>query len=238
MDHSWPSRPGVTPGLKDHPHSSAWCNSRLPGSPLQPSGEFVLSGTTLGIPWNCAAILLEYRWMPLGITPGLEDHLVKVLLGISGTPLTLRPDRRRPSLVIPGPQDSIFLAPSVGTIFVPSGIQSVCVCRTFKRQYYAVCSCAFFQRTVQFFPSVLVGNHICTSRYLKCVCARHTKRQCYPKCSCAFQRTVYARWQCVVFFREQFYAVGIVLSFLENSYIPSALKRNKFQTLGIRTSTV
>ena len=108
-----------------------------------------------------------------------------------------------------------------------------------KRQYYAMCSCASFQRTVfpcafswepilyhpvskvcvcethlkdsSVFPVFLVGNHICTSRHLKCVCVcvcvwDTLKRQCYPKCSYAFQRTVYARWQCVVFSREQFYA--------------------------------
>ena len=146
-----------------------------------------------------------------GITPGLENHLVEVLLGISGTLLTLGPDRRRPSLVIPGPQDSIFLVPSVGTIFVPSGIQSVCVRRTFKRQYYAVCSCALFQRTVQFFPSILVGNHICTSRYLKCVCVceTHVKDSVTPSV--------------LVLFIEQSMPVGSVLSFSENSFMPLAL---------------
>ena len=65
VDHFCPSCPGITPGLKDHHYSSAWCNSRPPGPPLLPSGEFVPSDTPLGIPWNCAAILLEYRWTPL-----------------------------------------------------------------------------------------------------------------------------------------------------------------------------
>ena len=97
----------------------------------------------------------------------------------------------------------------------------------------------FVSENSSIFPSDLVGPYSHQPVPKVCVCARHTfKRQCYPKGSCVFQRTVYARWQCVVFFREQFYAVGIVLSFSETSYIPSTLKRNKFQTLGNCTSTV
>ena len=66
-----------------------------------------------------------------------------------------------------------------------------------------------------------------------CVCVYVAlKRQYYAECSCAcFQRTVYARWQCVVFFREQliflvpfkgisFCTAGILTSACVNSFIP------------------
>ena len=64
------------------------------------------------------------------------------------------------------------------------------------------------------------------------MCALHLKRQYYAECSCAcFQRTVYAHWQCVVFFREQlifpvpfkgisFYTVGILTSVVGKSFSP------------------
>ena len=79
VDHFCPSRPGVTPGLQDHSYTSVWCNTRPlgplsarvwcntrpPEPPLPPSGELVTNYTQLGIPWNCAAKLLEYRWTTL-----------------------------------------------------------------------------------------------------------------------------------------------------------------------------
>ena len=95
----------------------SWYNSRSQGSPLPPSGEFVPSATPLGIPWNCAAIPLEHRCPPFLVShQDSRTTFAAVLLEIPGTQLTLHQDRRRqPCLVIPGPQDSIFLRPSVGS---------------------------------------------------------------------------------------------------------------------------
>ena len=110
----------------------SWSNSRPPGSPLLPSGEFVPSATPLRIPWNCAAILLEHRCPPFLVShQDSRTTFAAVLLEIPGNQPALHQDQcRQPCLVIPGPQDSIFLASSV-------------------------------------------GNHNCTIRYLKCVCATH-----------------------------------------------------------------
>ena len=59
------------------------------------------------------------------------------------------------------------------------------------------------------FPVILVGNHICTSWYLKCVCVceTHLKDSVTPSVL-------------VLLFREQFMPVGSVLSFPENSFMP------------------
>ena len=108
-------------------------------------------------------------------------------------------------------QSKFFPVHSVGNHFCTIRYPK-CVCETHLKDSIAPSVIVLHFREQFSFPVFLVGNHICTIRYLKCVCVcvcvRHTlKRQCHPKCSCAsFQRTVYARWQCVVFSREQFYA--------------------------------
>ena len=102
VNHFCPSLPGITPGLKDHRYSSVpgvtpglkdyLC--RLLGNLYLVLHRWEFPGIAPQSSWNTAG-------HPSGITPGLEDHLAVVLLGISGTPLTLRQDRRRPSLAIP-----------------------------------------------------------------------------------------------------------------------------------------
>ena len=148
-----------------------------------------------------------------------------VLLGISGTQLTLRQDRRRTCLVIPGPQDSIFLAPSVGnhicTIWYS---KCVCVCVALKKTVLRrVFLCLISESSFNLPRAFSQEPYLCHPVFKVCVCVTF-KRQYYAECSCAwFQRTVYAHWQCVVFFREQliflvsfkgisFYTVGILTS--------------------------
>ena len=69
----------------------------------------------------------------------------------------------------------------------------------------------FVSENSSIFPSDLVGNHICTSRYLKCVCV------CETHLKDSFTPSV------LVLFREQSMPVGSMLSFSENSFMPLAL---------------
>ena len=135
------------PGIQSSPRrpllpQPPWYNTRPPG-PLQSQHLvwFQASRTSSAAFWgiglqrypvgNSLELCRNPTGIPLDtlprIIPGLEDHLPEVLLGIPGTLLTLHPDWRRPCLVKPSPQDSIFLAPSVGnhirTIRYPK-----CVC--------------------------------------------------------------------------------------------------------------
>ena len=120
MDHFCPSRPGVTPGLKDHSYTSVWCNTRPlgplaacvwcntrpPGPPLPPSGELLNQLYPVG---NSLELCRETPGIPLdhspGLLPGLEDHLPESSL-----------ESRRllsPCLVKPGLKDSLFPTTSV-----------------------------------------------------------------------------------------------------------------------------
>ena len=119
--------------------------------PLQPlvlikslpySGEFVPS-YTVGNSLESSRRHVDHFW-PIrpGVTPGLEDHLVEVLLGIPGTLLTFR--RIDVALVwqFQAPRILSSSRLQLGTIFIPSDIQSVCVCvallRTVLRHVFLV----------------------------------------------------------------------------------------------------
>ena len=90
VDHFCPSRPGVTPGLKDHSYTSVWCKTRPPGPPLPPSGELVdptapsweFPGIVLRNSWNTAGPLSWYHTRTRG-PPS------RVLLGLQSTPVAL-----------------------------------------------------------------------------------------------------------------------------------------------------
>ena len=164
MDHFRPNRPGVTPGLQDHSYTSVWCNTRPLEPPLPPSGELVPNNTPLGIPWNCAAnscISLDHT---PGITPGLEDHLSEVLLGILPTPVAL-PDETRP-LGFYLPRDF-----SERPYLYQTGSQSVCVCVTLLKDRMRRMLLCFVSENSSIFPSDLVGKPILYHLVSKvCVC--------------------------------------------------------------------
>ena len=165
MDHFWPSRPGVIPGLQDHSHSSAWCNTRPPGPLLPPSGELVSNNTLLGIPWNCAANPWTIAGPPPGIIPGLEDHLPEVLLDILPTPVALLGETRPLGFYLPRAfsEEPYSYQP----------VTKVCVRCTFKRLKDAVYSCVSFREQL-YFPVLSREPYLCHTVTKVCVCARHS----------------------------------------------------------------
>ena len=166
-----------------------------------------------------------------GITPGLKDHLCCLLGNLYralhrwefpgiGPPSAWNiwesadfpPGSTSPPLsgIIPGPQDSICLAPSFGS--------HNCTIR------YSECVCLNSQPTLRqdrrrhpcliipgpqdsIFLASSVGSHICTIRYSECVCV------------CFSLKTVSRRVFLCLVFREQFIPAGIVFIFVREPYL-------------------
>ena len=162
------------------------------------------NNTPLGIPWNCAA----NSWNTAG---PLSWYNTRTRGPPSRSPPWNPADSRRPCLVKPGLQDSIYLAPAVRnhirTIRYPK-----CVCIALLKRQKTSYVLVFLSEN-SYISQCLVGYHICTKPVFKvCVCARHIlKDGITPQCSCVFQRTVYC-------------PLAFVLSFPENNSIPVPYK--------------
>ena len=92
------------------------------------------------------------------------------------------------------------------TIFVPSGIQSVCVCVSRLKDGVTPSVFVLCFREQLNFSQCLVGNHNWTSRYLKvCVCAKHILKDGITQVFLCFSKnSLLPVGSCAIFSREQF----------------------------------
>ena len=195
VDHFCPSRPGVTPGLQDHFHTSVWCKTRLPGPPLLPSGKLVNPTTPS---WEFPGIVPRNSWNTAGPLPWYHTRTrgppSRVLLGLLSTPVALLGKTRLPGIRIPRNFSERPL------LYHP--VPKVYKRYAFKRQNTPHITVSFRE---QFISQCLVGSHIRTKPVVKvyiCVCARHIDKSQITHSVLVFQRTVYCHWHCAFRFQR------------------------------------